>query len=87
MANKHVYEGNFENNQPSGKGKLTVGPNKYYEGQVSYANGKFTIKGKLFFDGAERKGTFSGEDATTEDTSDYVIPAEEVFDEVIPAED
>ena len=64
-----------------------MGPNKYYEGQVSFANGKFTIKGKLFFDGAERKGTFTGEDTTTEDTTDQIIPAEDVLDEVIPAED
>ena len=39
-----------------------MGPNKYYEGHVSYVNGKFTIQGKLHFDGVEREGTFAGED-------------------------
>ena len=62
MVSKHVYEGFFENGQPSGQGKLTLGPNKYYEGHVSFAKGKFTIQGKLNFDGVEREGTFTGED-------------------------
>ena len=65
MSNENFYEGNFANNVPSGQGRLSIGKNRYYEGEVSFTNKKLRIVGKLVYDGIVRLGKFDGADSET----------------------
>ena len=52
-----IYEGAFEDNQPSGQGKLIVPDKHTYIGTFSNIDGEFTIQGKKVFpDGREEEG-------------------------------
>jgi len=64
MANLHTYEGEFKDNVPGGRGKLTIPGECHYEGQITYTGGKFKITGKIVnADGSVREGSFNGTDS------------------------